>query len=79
MPGHILLPFVKVCFGTFRQIFLPRRFKSGTCLVERRSGAVSLLAGIAQILRMSSVARFHCETVSAIMLVEFMAVWLSWA
>ena len=41
--------------------------------------AVALLVGIAQILRMSSVARFHCETVSAIMLVDFMAAWLSWA
>ena len=76
---RILAPFLEVGFGALRQIFLPRRLERSAGLIERHGGAVSLLAGIAQILRMSSVARFHCETVSAIMLVEFMAVWLSWA
>ena len=32
-----------------------------------------------QLLRRPSAARFHCETLSAIMRVDFIAAWLSWA
>ena len=32
-----------------------------------------------QPLRSPSAARFHCETLSAIMRVDFIAAWLSWA
>ena len=32
-----------------------------------------------QLLRSPSAARFHCETLSAIMRVDFIAAWLSWA
>ena len=79
MIGRILAPFLEVGFAAVRQLFIPCRFERGSGLIERCGGAVSLFSGIAQILRMSSVARFHCETVSAIMLVDFMAAWLSWA
>jgi hypothetical protein len=32
-----------------------------------------------QLLRRPSAARFHCATLSAIMRVDFIAAWLSWA
>ena len=32
-----------------------------------------------QLLRRPSAARFHCVTLSAIMRVDFIAAWLSWA
>ncbi len=32
-----------------------------------------------QLLRSPSAARFHCETLSAIIRVDFIAAWLSWA
>jgi hypothetical protein len=32
-----------------------------------------------QLLRNPSAVRFHCETLSAIMRVDFIAAWLSWA
>ena len=32
-----------------------------------------------QLLRRPSAARFHCDTLSAIMRVDFIAAWLSWA
>ena len=79
MISSVLPPLFKVSFSAARQVISPCRFERFAGIIECRSSAVSLFAGIAQILRMSSVARFHCETVSAIMLVDFMAAWLSWA
>src|SRR5205085_1991970 len=43
----------------------------GGVLTRRRRGN--------QLLRSPSAARFHCVTLSAIMRVDFMAAWLSWA
>jgi hypothetical protein len=34
---------------------------------------------VAQLLRRPSAASFHCATLSAIMRVDFIAAWLSWA
>ena len=43
----ILAPFFEVGFGAVREVILPRRLERYAGFIERRSGAVSLLAGIA--------------------------------
>jgi hypothetical protein len=47
VPGRILAPFIEVGFAALWQVVSPSRFKCGSRLIERRSGTVSLLAGIA--------------------------------
>ena len=45
----------------------------------REGGGDNAWNDTAQLLRRPSAARFHCDTLSAIMRVDFIAAWLSWA
>ena len=55
----------------------PPKIETAAPLSER-GGSVMLEAND-QLLRRPSAARFHCATLSAIMRVDFIAAWLSWA
>src|SRR6266702_7834323 len=50
-----------------------------TALPIREAAAIVGCRFPDQLLRRPSAARFHCDTLSAIMRVDFMAAWLSWA
>ena len=50
---------------------LPSKGKAAAIEIEQASEN--------QLLRRPSAARFHCDTLSAIMRVDFIAAWLSWA
>ena len=63
-----------------------RKFKATGNLADQRNrraplrkAAASMRADADQLLRNPSAVRFHCETLSAIMRVDFIAAWLSWA
>src|ERR1700704_2718616 len=63
----------------------PRQVSNGltanktTALPIREAAAIVGCRFPDQLLRRPSAARFHCDTLSAIMRVDFMAAWLSWA
>lgn len=53
---------------------------SGIAAAALRSDRGRLVRkAVDQLLRRPSAARFHCATLSAIMRVDFIAAWLSWA
>src|SRR6266478_5303839 len=56
--------------------FIPNKT---TALPIREAAAIVGCRFPDQLLRRPSAARFHCDTLSAIMRVDFMAAWLSWA
>ena len=63
--------------GEFFKILVPNR----TAALRYRQRGGDRMRGSAggQLLRRPSAARFHCDTLSAIMRVDFIAAWLSWA